>query len=165
MAWTTPASYVAANVLGAANLNTYLRDNTTFLLNGKAVYSNAVIATLSSTSTSFVDVSATHAQFSMNITSGRAAVMFFFHPYLSFSSAGTGNYGIFRVMCDATAAAASAYWQNTAFQQVAAVGVFTSLSVGTHTFKMQWQLVTGTGTGYTMNLSNTTANWLIGWEF
>src|SRR5713226_7938382 len=61
MGWSTPPTFVTGQLVGATDLNTYVRDNTNYLL---ARPKNAIKrdnnANYTSTSTSFVDIDGTN---------------------------------------------------------------------------------------------------------
>lgn len=76
MGWTAPKTWVASEVLSAANLNTQVRDNLSYLLSGRVfatmTYYNATPVT--TTSTTFVDTDATNHKITFTPKSTRALV-------------------------------------------------------------------------------------------
>lgn len=73
MAWTTPQTWTAGQVVGASDLNTHLRDNINYVLSGRGAVplwwtSTGVITVNSST---FVDVDATNLKMTITLASGR----------------------------------------------------------------------------------------------
>ena len=63
MTWTAPATWTAAQVVGATDLNTQLRDNLIYLVGGGSPPAAIVregVADYSTSSTSFVDVDVTN---------------------------------------------------------------------------------------------------------
>src|SRR5260221_2313750 len=157
MGWTSPPSWVAGNVIGATDLNTYIRDNTNYLLaRPKTVIKRDNNANYTTTSTTFVDIDGTNLAASITI-SGSVLLMGFVGmvniggtlantPWFDFTIDGTryasaGNDGLIRAPTPASGTV-----QDT---PVCILGIATGLSAGAHTVKVQWKVAsTGTGTLY-----------------
>ncbi len=95
MAWTVPRTWTAGMVVGATGLNTDLRDNMNFLLNGKGVARYVLTGNYSLTTmsawTTLVSVTGTN-------TTQRAVV--FMHGY--FKSYGAANAAYYRLAINGT---------------------------------------------------------------
>jgi hypothetical protein len=143
MPWNTPVTWTPNTVLGATQLNAQLRDNMNFVLNGKAmsylVYNYGGSTT---TSLTFVDVDATNLKVTGNLTSGRALVFASFVGLTTLSGGG----GYFDVIVDNTTRAGGVNglawipYANLPARPITMVAYFSGLSVGSHTFKMQYRL-------------------------
>src|SRR5215475_4560022 len=145
MGWTSPPSWVAGNVIGATDLNTYVRDNTNYLLaRPKTVIKRDNNANYTTTSTSFVDIDGTNLAASITI-SGSVLLMGFVgvvspggilanYPWFDFTIDGTryasaGADGLIR-----STSTTSGGIQDT---PVCILGIATGLSAGAHTVKVQ----------------------------
>lgn len=73
MAWTTPATWTAGQVVGASDLNAQIRDNETYLLSGRGIGNLwwTSTGTITVNSATFVDVDATNLKMTLLINSGR----------------------------------------------------------------------------------------------
>lgn len=146
MAWTTPKTWATDELVTASNLNTHLRDNLNALKSPpSAAYTLNEAADFTTTSTSFVDVSA--SKLALTITTAGGDVLVHFdgrlgataRVYLDVAVDGTrlaGDDGI-------TANGDSGTAESISFTRL-----ITGLSAGAHTFKLQWKVNTGTGTLY-----------------
>lgn len=72
MAWTTPRTWVANDLVGATLLNTHLRDNLNALKNPPTDRATELAGTFSTTSTSFVSVS--NAEVEITTTGGKLMI-------------------------------------------------------------------------------------------
>ncbi len=147
MAWTSPPTFSSGQVVTAADLNSYLRDNTNYLLARNYGFLR-YLGSYSSTSTSFVDVDATNLSLTVTINSGRALVLIGLH--LSNASGG-GPHSSIDCIVDSTTRIGDAT-EGLVFQYGDAtitgamgffMGVATGLSVGSHTFKIQYKTDSG----------------------
>lgn len=142
--WTSPNTMVAGDIFSASNYNLYVRDNLNYLFSGRpgSVIKRDNNATYSTTSNTFVDVDTTNLSITLTISSGKAIIHF---SGVCVSSSGAGADGGIDVDIDGTRYGsafsfglmiiqASTTPQNCAFS----VPV-TGLSVGAHTFKLQYR--------------------------
>ncbi len=148
MAWTTPDTRSAGDVLSAAAYNTYLRDNLSYLFSGRPKFSilrdNG--ADYSTTSTSFVEVDGTNLKGTLTIA-GSAVLLGFTcqfkyqtpTAYLDFIVDGVrvGAAGADGLIHSVSAAAYSKPFG-------CFLALVTGLSVGAHTFKVVWKSSGGT---------------------
>lgn len=144
MAWTSPATWTAGQVVSAADMNTQVRDNMSYLLSGRPIATATRQAQYSTTTASFTDVDATNLKVSGSIISGRAMVLI----STGLGAANSANhYGAVSVIADSTTyplthnttyglAFAS---QNDVQKTVGLLAIFTGLSAGTHDFKLQFK--------------------------
>ncbi|MBN1963309.1 MAG: hypothetical protein JW910_01600 [Anaerolineae bacterium] len=153
MTWTTPRTWAVDELVTAANMNTHLRDNLSYLF-ARPLDSVRDTGTYATTSTSFVDVSASNLIVTLTITSGRALVLASFSSYVP----NTAATGAFDVIVDSTTRAGDSTWGSQVIKQFAAaapgfptafVALFTGLSAGSHTFKLQYKTNNAT---YAVNL-------------
>jgi hypothetical protein len=146
MAWTTPITWTAGTVVGAANLNEQLRDNFNYLLSRpRQAIKRTAGADYTTTSTSFVNIDATNL--SINLTMSGSAVLVAFSGvlrqtesvFLDFSVDGTRHANTSNGIGVATLT-------STANDQLAGYTILvTGLSVGSHTFNAMWRVASGTG--------------------
>src|SRR5260370_40838420 len=75
MGWSSPATFSTGQLIGATDLNTYVRDNTNYLLTRpKTVIKRDNNADYTTTSTTFVDIDSTNLAITMTI-SGSAVLL------------------------------------------------------------------------------------------
>lgn len=140
MAWTTPSTFVAGDVLEAADLNEQVRDNMTYVHSGKpATAINHNNTTAYTPGTSFGDVDATNLSITLSLTTGRveikahcaflAATSDGTTMYLDVTVDGTRQGGTDGIAMDSTT--------DPAKKGVGFSLIVTGLSVGSHTFKLQ----------------------------
>ncbi len=148
MGWTTPITWTVSQIVGASDLNSQVRDNLTYLLSGRAktviVRDNA--ASYGVTSTTFVDVDPTNLSITLTPQSGIVEIGF----------AGAGGYSstsqvAFDVDIDGTRYANGFGDGITALLgangPIGFTVTKTGLSIASHTFKLQWKVINGTGSG------------------
>lgn len=149
--WTTPTTWSAGTGLTAALLNTHLRDQLTALKSPS--YFRCYIdeaADYTTTSTSFVDVDAT--DLSATITSGGGAFLIGFSGALYQSATALRIY--LDVLVDAArlglddGLTATRVTTLPAHAGTSFTIVTPALSAGSHTFKLQWKVDSGTGGMY-----------------
>lgn len=150
MAWTSPATWTAGQVVGAADLNSQLRDNMSYLLNGrpKQVIKRDNAGDYTTTSSSFVAIDSTNLAITLTLSGTIALLMFsgMFnggfnssygpHTALDFDidgtrylSAGNEGFGSYN----------SAVNNNSGKVINTIMALVTGLSVGSHTFKVFWK--------------------------
>ncbi len=143
MAWTTPDTRSAGDVLSAANYNTYLRDNLNYLFSGRPKFSilrdNG--ANYTTTSLTFVDVDGTNLKGTLTV-SGSAVLLGF-----NCALVGLNIRGFFDFAVDGTRLGAAGL--NGLIRQtegngggdggVSLMALVTGLSIGSHTFTIQWR--------------------------
>ncbi len=147
MAWTTPDTRSAGDVLSAANYNTYLRDNLNYLFSGRPKF--AILrdngASYTTTSTSFVDVDATNLKGTLTLSG--SAVLIGFQCVLASSGAGGPLAPQFDISVDGVRVGASgadglmraSSTTTYVYPGVALLALITNLSAGSHTFKVLWK--------------------------
>lgn len=147
MAWTTPPTFVSGQVVTASDMNNLVRDNETYLLSGRP--KNAVFrdnnGSYTTTSTSFVDIDGTNL--SITLTLNGSAVLIGFSGAVTM----TGNPMRFDISVDGTllgAAGVDGMAIVTTNGPICLVALKTGLSAGSHTFKIQWRVGSGTATLY-----------------
>ncbi len=156
MAWTTPDTRSAGDVLSAANYNTYLRDNLNYLFSGRPKF--AILrdngASYTTTSLTFLDVDGTNLKGTLTV-SGTAVLLGF-----NCAMVGLNIRGYFDFAVDGTRLGAAGL--NGIIRQtegngggdggVSLIALVTGLSLGAHTFTIQWRAHTaGTLTMYAGN--------------
>ena len=148
MGWSTPATFSTGQLIGATDLNTYVRDNTNYLL---ARPKNAIKrdnnANYTSTSTSFVDIDGTNLAIVLSI-SGTTVLLNFQAVYTY--NGGTYVTAAFDFTVDGSRYAAGGVdglmlSPNTSTGKdgfISMTALVTGLSAGSHTFKVQWKAQT-----------------------
>lgn len=137
MAWTTPRTWAAGELVTAALLNTHVRDNLLHLFGrpyGFVLYTPA--ANYTRTSAVFADVDATNLSLSVTTAAARLLCMACFQGY---DAAGTGAY--FDIAVDGTRIGNSTYGLGRAVNYLAMMtifGVSSVLTAGTHTVRLQY---------------------------
>jgi len=150
MPWTTPQTWTPGQVVAASDLNSNIRDNGLYLFAGRPLgyIQRTGSADYSTISTSFVDVDAANLILNLSVSSGRVIV----------TASGTfappaGSSIALDWIVDSTTRAGGAngvlmtQLSNTP-QVFTAMALFTGLSVGAHTFKLQYRVLSGTGSVY-----------------
>jgi hypothetical protein len=174
MPWTSPNTAVSGAPISASDYNTYQRDNLTYLFSQRpAPKSSYFSGALTSTSTSFVDVSTANIKINVTINSGRFFCLFMFPFHLSFSSAGIARAN-FRIQTDATLNEGDATYgllnaNNTIQQTLTVPALLQGLSVGAHDIRLQWKLTVTSGSGWQMNIPSVAGTdglpvSMLGWE-
>ncbi|MEP7285401.1 MAG: hypothetical protein ABI947_06505 [Chloroflexota bacterium] len=157
MPWNTPITFTPGQVVSATDLNNNVRDNANYLLSGRALAK--VVRTgarnYSTTGFTFVDVDATNLILNLTVNSGRVlciatgawynaagTVIDLYMDWIldSVTRAG-GAQGSLRVQTTTT---------NFPFQPFICVAQFSGLSVGSHTFKLQF----AASAGNTVSIAN-----------
>lgn len=147
MAYTTPRTWVAGELVTASMMNTYVRDNQIALKDPpSATLSNWSVAAVSTTSTSFVLIDAAFTG-SITTTGGRVLVT----VTGRILQAGTGHIANFAVLIDGVVQgdATEGTYRHYAEAGSATRGIaFTFwsdvLSAASHTFTIHWKTNTGT---------------------
>lgn len=148
MVWTTPQTWVAGLVT-VDDFNEQIRDNLAFLKDPPTdLHTANEGADWSTTSTSFVDVDST--DLALTITTGGGDVMVHFHGTISKNDTG----GVF---LDVDVDGARTAGDDGIITNIHAANYRTpmtftrliqGLSAGSHTFKLQWRVGSGTVTLY-----------------
>lgn len=154
MAWTTPATWTAGQIVNASDLNTQIRDNENYLLNGIARANLVRVggANYTTASVTMVDVDAANLILTLaSVASGRIKAEATFSIFGS--SAGAIG-GFFDLIMDSTTRSGgggnigSSYCISGAINVVdrfiTVVGEWTGLSAGSHNVKLQWCAAAGT---------------------
>lgn len=152
MTWTNIGAYTAGQLIDATELNK-LRTNAEYLLQRPYLRAKPSGGDYVTSSTAFVDVSATDFSLTLNIVSTRALVLFngtvnaessspsseevFFDVTVDGVSQGSGTGGVASFNNGATGAIVI---------PVAFAFIVNALPVGAHTFRLRWRIVTGVGT-------------------
>jgi hypothetical protein len=145
MAWTTPVTWATNQLVTAADLNTQVRDNLGYLLNGRP-YSNPLsTGQYGTTSTTYVDVDATAFTSTLTINSGRALVFFACYLYNQ-NVAGTGQLTLLVDGVDQGGANGLFHLGQNGSRPVVYMKVISGLSAASHIFKLQWKVSVGTQT-------------------
>ncbi len=147
--WTAPRTWATGEIVTAAALNTHLRDNLEFLKAQVdaplAVTSAGSGAIPTTTSGTFVDV---HANYVITMTTTGAPLLLGFSG--TWKSASSGADCCLDVTIDSTRIGHSSYglmlMQAASADQVQPFSHLRviSLAAGSHTFRLQWRVSTGT---------------------
>jgi len=141
MAWTTPATWVAATPLGAAQLNEQLRDNLNALKTPPTdVYNPA--GGYSTTSTSYVDVDATNYNLTITTTGGDILIIFSGSGAMTASS----NVGYVTVALDGTDLhTAGIAWTSAAtYGDLSFTLLLEGIAAGSHSVKLRYKVSAST---------------------
>lgn len=151
MAFTTPRTWVAGELVTAALMNTYIRDNQIALKTPpQDLYNVNEGADYSTTSATFVDVDATNLSLTIATTGGAVEVKFVCNCVASAANSvyfdvvvdgatQAGNDGIVSEYLDRSAAPG----RSISFSYITA-----ALSAASHQFKIAWKVTGGTITMY-----------------
>lgn len=145
MAWNTPPTYVAGDVLTASGMNTYVRDNFNYLLSGwsPAFVSRNNGANYTTTSTTFTDVDATNVKASITIAGTKALIWTFCHM----TCTGTGDGSELDIIVNSTTRLGNSTHglfrgQQGGILTVSLPAVATGLTPGANDFKLQYRCIT-----------------------
>lgn len=147
MPWTTPQTWTPGQVVAASDLNSNIRDNSLYLFAGRPLgyVQRTGSADYAISSTTFADVDAANLILTLTISSGRVLCIASGGLLNPVSSALALDF-----IADSTTRAGGvsgvllSQFSNTG-QVYTAVGVFSGLSAGSHTFKLQSRVLSGTG--------------------
>jgi hypothetical protein len=143
--WHTPASWSVGQLVTATNLNEQLRDNLEFLKTPPtALYNVNQGSDYTTTSTSFVDVDATNL--SLTITTAGGDVLIAFMGFTGGTSRAYYDVAIDGVRLAGDDGLIANVLAN--FTPVSFVALKQGLAPGSHTFKLQWKVNSGTATMY-----------------
>jgi hypothetical protein len=150
MPWTTPKTWVNNDPLTASDMNTHIRDNLNALkAPPTAQYTANEASNYQTTGTTFASVDATNLNLSITTTGGD--VLIGFHGTALNSTTGVT---MFDVLLDNTTRLGgddgffSTGGTANLYQVASFVHLVTGLSAGTHNFKLQWRVSSGTTTLY-----------------
>jgi len=150
MAWTTPDTFVAGQVVSASDLNEQIRDNMNYVHAGKpaTVIARNNVGVYSTSSGSFANIDGTNLKATITTTTGRVALFF----VGSFYADNPARLLSLDCTIDGTRWM-SAYTNgmgketlDTNARIITLAMMKTGLSVGSHEFIMQWKV--GSGTAY-----------------
>ncbi len=167
MAWTNPITFTPGQVVTATDLNLNIRDNELYLLAGRPAgfVVRQGTADYSTTSASFVDVDAANLILTLTLSGSRVLVIA--HALINASLSAGACYLDWIVDSSARAGGTGGVANNaisgggTQIHGVTAIGLFSGLAPGAHTFKLQFR---GNGTGTAFILNNGPIITLLGLE-
>ena len=144
MPWTTPPTFTPGQVVTATDLNSYLRDNPSYLLGRpSSVIRRNNGSDYTTTSTSFVDIDATNLAITFAVSG--TAVLITFAGALRIAAA--TNQADFDVTVDGVRYGLGANGlismnlPNASVDNLVSFSVLvTGLAAGSHTFKVQWKV-------------------------
>lgn len=147
MAFTTPRTWVAAQIVTADELNIDIRDNMVYLkdrIDGVAKQFIRTVTDYTTTSTSLVDIDGTNL--SLTFTTDGSDVLVIFAGYGD--NSGTNGEVLVAVKVDSTDFEITSGTSPTgnAAINLGFIYIFTGLSAASHTFIMRWKVAAGTGT-------------------
>jgi len=160
MPWTTPANWSSIPVPGVSDMNTQVRDNLNFLLNGKALAGSSFLNqvwSLTSTTT-LTQIDGTNLTTTVNVTTGRLIVEL--DTQIQTSNNGSG--GTLFLYLDGAAATGQGMDTthgiadlpvNTQLQ-FARQFILTGLSAASHTVSLYWKVGAAGETIYLGNWSS-----------
>ncbi len=150
MPWTQPITWTPAQVVAASDLNAQMRDNLLYLLASRpiAAVNRVGAADYTTASGSFVDVDASNLILTLTLNGSRALVV---ATALIVGTVAGGGCFLDWIVDGTTRAGGSAGLVGTAvptsglsIHAATAIGLFTGLAAGAHSFKLQYR---GNGTG------------------
>lgn len=167
MPWNTPITWSPGQVVAASDLNGQIRDDLNYLL---AARPNAYVvrsgtSDYTTTGTSFADVDAANLLLTLTLNGSRSLVIA--SALINASLSGGACYLDWIVDSTTRAGGTNGVANNavagggTQIHAVTAIGLFTGLSAGAHTFKLQYR---GNGTGSANVLNNGPVITLFGLE-
>ncbi len=143
--WSVPRSWSVGELVTASLLNTHLRDNLEFLKTPPtALYHVNQSTDYTTTSTSFADVDATNLSFNLTTAGGDVLIVF-----MGYGGGSARLY--FDVAIDSVRMAGDDGFLasvNAANTPITLVALKQGLSAGSHTFKLQWKVNSGSATLY-----------------
>ncbi len=164
MAWTSPKTWVADEIVDQTELNAYMRDNQNFLLSGRAQGFAYRTSAYSLTSVNMTAIDSTNLKATLVPASTRILVV---AAIELFADNTAGNYGAFTVGVTGTWAGDASYGlatlgQNTRFH-VCAGAIFTGLTPGnTYNCLPAWRAGTAGGS---VQIQANRASWVFAMEF
>jgi hypothetical protein len=139
MAWTTPKTWAAGELLTASDMNTYLRDELNYLASGRPYNASSFTAGASTTSTSYSDTG-----LSVTLTPAASTrVLIIVSLFAVKNTAGSGFLRVLRdgatqignaTQVDYNGGSATAIWVPCTF-----IFVDTGLSLAAHTYALQFK--------------------------
>ncbi len=167
MPWNIPVTWTPGQIVAASDLNSQLRDDLNYLLAGRPTgfVVRSGTSDYTTSSTTFVDVDATNLILTLTLNSSR--VLLVASALINASASGGACYLDWIVDSTTRAGGTSGLVNNavagggTQVHAVTAIGLFTGLSAGAHTFKLQAR---GNGTGSANILNNGPVITLFGLE-
>lgn len=145
MTWTTPRVWTTGEVVTAANMNMFISDNLAHLMSAPGGGVDYMLSqAYSTTSTSYVAIDS--ANLSVTLTAATTRILVFFAG-LFVAASGTAGY---ITVSNGSIDLGQMAYENASSRNVAVIGLFTGLTIGTgYTFVPQWK-----STGGTISLSN-----------
>lgn len=162
MPWNPPPDFSVFNNPGASDFNLYVSQNPTYLLSGRALQyiARQGSSDYTTTSSTFADVDNTNLKLTLTINSGRALIH---AEFWAFTDATSNNSNDARIMLDGSTPSGnsngSANVPATRLTWMSFDAIFTGLSVGTHTFTLQFRSRVNTGTSTISNNGNNINFW------
>ncbi len=152
--WTTPKTWNTGDPLTASDMNTQIRDNLTVLKAPPTTLFRAdQMSDYSTSSTTFVDVDGAGTELELSITTTGGDVLIGFVGSVSVPGQAINIYfdiyydSVGRIGQDDGLMVISQYYSGTVTKApVSLICLKTGLSAGTHTFKPQWKVASGTAT-------------------
>jgi len=147
MAWNTPVSWVTNQLVTADNLNKQIYDNMLFVHSGKAITPiKRIGSAYSTTSTTLVDIDTTNLVATGTLSTGRVLLTLTGSFY---ADSNAGRLLILAFLVDGVLVGGvnmmrEALDGNGFVRCISIATVVTGLSVGSHTFKIQWSIANGT---------------------
>ena len=149
MAWTSPKTWASGDVLTASDMNTYVRDNSLYLLTSRIQSYRRTSGNYTISSSSFADVDGTNLAFTRTSNSTQLEVIV---------SGGTSNsandQNQFVLSLDGTDTPVLFFGGGTGGVTFCFMQVFTVTAGVSHTIKLRWRAVSGTGTLYGTNTAD-----------
>jgi hypothetical protein len=144
MAWTTPNTVSPGGIFSASDYNTYLRDNLSYLFNGRAgqtvKYDNG--ADYSTSSTTYANIDGTNLSITLTVNSGKVLLAFFGAFFCSTGQYGAIDFSVDGVRVNAAGTLGSGWLSAQGTNTL--IVLVTGLSVGSHVFKIMWRSIGGT---------------------
>ena len=144
MAWTTPRTWVADELVTATIMNTHVRDNLTYLLTSRSNNVAASTAQASTSSTSYVAVDGTNLIVSVTPASSRVLVMATMRVQVDNTASNNAMLQLYGDNGAGSSAQTARVYQN-AYSDVTLFHIYTGLSAGTtYSFYPIYKAATGT---------------------
>jgi hypothetical protein len=143
MAWTTPNTAAAGGVVSASDHNTYIRDNLSFLLNGKAAseIQREGSADYTVVGTTWTEVDSTNLRITLSVTSGRVLLISNFRLAADNTASSAANVRFYNVTSAVAEGGTNglAYMPQNREGQVNMTAIITGLAAGSYTFTLQFR--------------------------
>jgi hypothetical protein len=141
MAWNTPPTFTTGQLIGASDLNSYIRDNTNYLLGGRVSGTSTKTGSANTSSNTFADIDSTDLSVTITTVGSVALVVLNAQFFITIASSASNLH--VDVAVDGTRIEREwnlAVNTGTTFSMASFCVFATGLTAGSHTFRPQWKV-------------------------